>query len=59
MKFSINRDCDGCGVCTEIRSDLFAVVPEGQWQTAWEYDEDDIIDCALACPKCAIRIEDY
>jgi ferredoxin len=59
MKHMVTKECSCCGACVEIRPDIFAVRREGHWQDVWMYDEEDVIDCALACPKNAIRIDEY
>lgn len=61
MYVTITNDCTGCGACAAINPEVFDIVNNKAVvnDSKVEYNEDDCIDAALACPVDAIKIDDF
>ena len=58
MKVEIDRDgCIGCGVCTQICPEVFAIADDGLSEAIASPDgsEDKVNEAAEACPVDVIR----
>ena len=59
MKFFVNNDCIGCGLCTSVCDEVFSMTGDGVAQAVSGEVDGDIMQCALKaqeqCPVSAIE----
>ena len=59
MKFFVNNDCIGCGLCTSVCEEVFSMTDDGVAQAVSGNVDGDIMQCALKaqeqCPVSAIE----
>lgn len=59
MKFFVNEDCIGCGLCVSVCPEVFHMTPDGISKAAEESVSDGIADSAMEamrdCPVSAIE----
>ena len=59
MKFFVNNDCIGCGLCASVCDEVFSMTGDGVAQAASGEVDGDIMQCALKaqeqCPVSAIE----